>query len=112
MKYASIIPATVKLNVRNGYEIWLDFDKHKGTFIGLDLFLAHFSVVEGQSLLFDYHGGFDFIVSIMDVDGSETVYPAIIHHLQRTSLRDGIPLIYIVIYVIDFLKFLNNFEVS
>ncbi|KAK1396804.1 hypothetical protein POM88_006667 [Heracleum sosnowskyi] len=63
-KYASAIPLTVKL------------------------------IIRGQSLVFEYIGGFNFKVSIFGLDGSEIEYHNIVHHLQtcrprNVSLSDG-----------------------
>ncbi|KAK1399501.1 hypothetical protein POM88_009364 [Heracleum sosnowskyi] len=89
-KYASAIPLTVKMIVRNGYEIWVDFDKKNERFIGLGYFFSHFSLVGGQSLVFEYIGGFNFKVSIFGLDGSEIEYPNIVHHLQSCRPRNGL----------------------
>ncbi|KAK1387362.1 hypothetical protein POM88_015540 [Heracleum sosnowskyi] len=93
-KYASAIPLTVKLIIRNGYEIWVDFDKENERFIGLGYLFSHFSLIGGQALVFEYIGGFNFKVSIFGLDGSEIEYPNIVHHLQtcrprNISLYDG-----------------------
>ncbi|KAK1387750.1 hypothetical protein POM88_015928 [Heracleum sosnowskyi] len=93
-KYAAAIPLTVKLIIRNGCEIWVDFDKKNERFTGLGYLFSHFSLRGGQSLVFQYVGGFNFNVSIFGLDGSEIEYPNIVHHLQtyrprNVSLYDG-----------------------
>ncbi|KAK1404590.1 hypothetical protein POM88_004195 [Heracleum sosnowskyi] len=55
-KYASAIPLTVKLIIRDGYEIWVDFDKNNERFIGLGYLFSHFSLIR-VSL---YDGGWSF----------------------------------------------------
>ena len=84
MKYVPVMPCTVKLSLVNGYEIWLDFDKNKEVLSGVKVFLEDFGVVEGQTLVFLYVGGFDFHVQILGLDGSEIEYPSI-HQQSQTS---------------------------
>lgn len=88
-KYADSIPLTVKVLVRNGYELWLDFDKKNGKFKGMLDLLSHFSIEEGQSIVFEYAGGFNFNVTILSVDSAEIEYPMILHHLQNRRPKQG-----------------------
>ncbi|KAK1373092.1 hypothetical protein POM88_029285 [Heracleum sosnowskyi] len=74
VKHCAKIPLTVKLSMRNGYEMWLDFDKKKEKFIGLYFLYSYFCLKGGQSLFFEYAGGFVFKVSIFGFDGSEIEY--------------------------------------
>ncbi|KAK1375385.1 hypothetical protein POM88_031578 [Heracleum sosnowskyi] len=94
VKHCAKIPLTVKRSMRNGYEMWLDFDKKKEKFIGLHFLYSYFCLKGGQSLFFEYAGGFVFKVSIFGFDGSEIEYPKVVHHLQtakprQVSLYDG-----------------------
>ncbi|XP_074368824.1 uncharacterized protein LOC141708896 isoform X2 [Apium graveolens] len=94
MKYGSRIPATLKIIVRTGYEIWLDFDKLNEKFNGLREFYHDFGIICGNTLLFEYVGNFDMKVVILDMHGSEIQYPSIVHplqerHLSPVSIYDG-----------------------
>lgn len=89
VKYADRIPATVKVVVRTGYCIWVDFDKVNEQFIGLRAFYKDFSIQGGHTLLFEFCGDFEFKVCIVDLYGSEIEYPVIVHHLQKCEPRNG-----------------------
>lgn len=97
------MPLTLKLVIRNGYEIWVDFDKVNNKLIGVGFLFSHFSIRGGQSLVFEHYGGFDMNVSIFGVDCSEIEYPAIVHHLQTRKPKHGIISIqgFLCLYCID-----------
>lgn len=82
VRYGDRIPKIVKLTVRTGYAIWLDFDKVKEFFVGMRLFFENFSITRGQTLVFEHCGGFEIKVCICDLYGSEIQYPNIVHNFQ------------------------------
>ncbi|XP_074338985.1 B3 domain-containing protein Os08g0324300-like [Apium graveolens] len=94
LKYDGRIPATLKIIVRNGYEIWVDFDKVNEKFKGFREFYHDFGIISGNTLLFEYVGNFDMKVVIVDMYGSEIQYPHRVHELQKqlpnlVSIYDG-----------------------
>ena len=89
LKHIGSMPTTIKLIVRNGYEIWLDLDKVNGKLIGMRRFYEDFGVQAGQTLLFVYVGGFDVNVCIFGFDDAEIDYPLIVHPLQKSSGKHG-----------------------
>ncbi|KAL1824410.1 hypothetical protein ACET3Z_011188 [Daucus carota] len=87
LKHIGSMPTTIKLSVRNGYEIWLDVDKVNGKLIGMRRFYEDFGVEPGQTLMFVYVGGFDMNVFIFGFDDAEIDYPLIVHPLQKSSAK-------------------------
>ncbi|WOH10139.1 hypothetical protein DCAR_0729601 [Daucus carota subsp. sativus] len=84
-KYGHRIPTTIKIVLRTGYTLWLDYDKKKSQFFGIKELFSDFSVTGGQLLVFTYSGGFMFDLCIIGVDGGEIQYPPIVHKLQDCS---------------------------
>lgn len=72
----------MKLIIRTGYEIWLDFDKAQEKFVGVRKFKADFGLRGGSFLVFEYIGGFNFRVCILAIDGCEIKYPSMVHEMQ------------------------------
>lgn len=83
------MPTTIKLSVRNGYEIWLDLDKVNGKLIGMRRLYEDFAVEPGQTLMVVYVGGFDMNVCIFGFDDAEIDYPLVVHPLQKSSAKHG-----------------------
>lgn len=83
------LPNTFLLKLRTGYQMWVDFDKKREKLCGFSLFFKHFEIKGGQSLVFQYCGGYNFNVSILGVDFAEIEYPNKVHHLQRSVPRPG-----------------------
>lgn len=89
-KYGSAIPIGIKLQVRNGYQLWVDFVKINVHFVGMRDLFKDFNLRGGESLMFEYVGGFYFKVFIFSAAGSEIEYPLIVHQLQDCLARQGI----------------------
>ncbi|KAK1371083.1 hypothetical protein POM88_037175 [Heracleum sosnowskyi] len=100
-KYAHRIPIGIKIKVRNGYELWLDFVKTYKRFFGLSIFYKDFKLRSGQRLLFEYMGGFNFNVVIFGICGSEIEYPLVVHESQEREARE-------VLYPYDGWSFVND----
>ncbi|KAK1352902.1 hypothetical protein POM88_052740 [Heracleum sosnowskyi] len=81
-QYGESLPSTFRLKVRTGYEFSVDFDKGKQRISGLSLFYKHFGLKGGESLVFEYCGGYKFNLFILGVDFAEIEYPSIVHHFQ------------------------------
>lgn len=105
MKYGCRIPATVKIVVRNGYCIWLNFDKVNKHFTGLRAFYEDFSINAGHTLLFEYYGDFEFKVCIVDLYGSEIEYPFTVHELQKCQPSHGMYILYLLRYEVYHILF-------
>lgn len=90
ISYRDTLPNTFRLRLRTGYEFWVDFDKGKQKLKGMSLFFKHFNLKGGESLVFDYCGGYNFNVFILGSDFSEIDYPSIVHHYQRCSPVEGL----------------------
>ncbi|KAK1354729.1 hypothetical protein POM88_047985 [Heracleum sosnowskyi] len=86
-KFGNLIPVGVKLSTRNGYGMWVDFDKRRGRFFGMKPLFRNFKIEGGQSILFDFVGEFKFNLQIFDVFGFEIDYPAVMPTLDG----EGIP---------------------
>ncbi|KAK1372626.1 hypothetical protein POM88_028819 [Heracleum sosnowskyi] len=99
-KYAHRIPIGIKIKVRNGYELWLDFVTIYQRFFGLSTFYKDFKLRSGQRLLFEYMGGFNFNVVIFGICGSDIEYPLVVHELQEREARE-------VLYPYDGWSFVN-----
>lgn len=82
VKYGSRIPLTVKVVLRTGYAIWLDFDKVKERFVGLRVLFDNMNFTGGETVVFEHTGGFDFNVRVCDMYGSEINYPYMVHYFQ------------------------------
>ncbi|KAK1398582.1 hypothetical protein POM88_008445 [Heracleum sosnowskyi] len=81
-QYGESLPTTFRLKVRTGYEFSVDFDKRKQRISGLSLFYKNFGLKGGESLVFEYCGGYNFNLFILGDDFSEIEYPSIVHHFQ------------------------------
>ncbi|KAL8108432.1 hypothetical protein AgCh_024768 [Apium graveolens] len=84
-KYGHRIPSTVRVLVRNGYELWVDFDRVSEKFRGLGDFFHDFGMKSGNTLVFQYGGDFDMKVCILDIYDSEIQYPPVVHNLQTCA---------------------------
>ncbi|KAK1366396.1 hypothetical protein POM88_041957 [Heracleum sosnowskyi] len=88
-QYGESLPTTFRLKVRTGYEFSVDFDKRKQRISGLSLFYKHFGLKGGESLVFEYCGGYKFNLFILSDDFSEIEYPSIVHHFQTCQPVPG-----------------------
>ncbi|XP_074360846.1 B3 domain-containing transcription factor VRN1-like [Apium graveolens] len=74
-QYGSTLPHAVKLVVRNGHAIWLDFNKTEEHLEGIQRFFQLLNITGGETLLFEHTGEFQFKVHIFDMHSSEIKYP-------------------------------------
>ncbi|KAK1372387.1 hypothetical protein POM88_028580 [Heracleum sosnowskyi] len=91
-RYQDVLPLTLKLKLRTGYEIWVD--RMRGIMKGTRLLLRDMNLEGGELLLLEYCGDFDFVVYVIGVDGCELKYPRVLHEFQggrpcNILIRDG-----------------------
>lgn len=65
----------MKLVLRNGYSVWLDFNRRQESLEGIRSFFQFLNIVGGETLVFEHRGGFEFKVVIFDKHGAEIFYP-------------------------------------
>lgn len=86
-EYQSQFVENVKLKIRNGYRIWVRFDKMKCMILGMKSFFIDFGLVGGEILVFEHRDNMCFGVYIIGRHGAEIQYPSVVHASQNCSPR-------------------------
>ncbi|KAL8092095.1 hypothetical protein AgCh_034399 [Apium graveolens] len=68
------IPRGVKIIVRNGYNAWIDHNKENGRLEGIERFFQFLNIKDGETLVFEHMGGFEFRVKVYNLFGCENNY--------------------------------------